>query len=100
MSFFNFSKNVPSKLDSTKCIGEEKPRCIINLLFLKKVGEPDRIRTCDPLIKSQLLYQLSYGPTCFCVLFQLKMVKFILKFYKELPKKNLLEEKIALSYKS
>ena len=27
-----------------------------------KIGEPDRIRTCDPLIKSQLLYQLSYGP--------------------------------------
>ena len=27
------------------------------------VGEPDRIRTCDLLIKSQLLYQLSYGPT-------------------------------------
>jgi hypothetical protein len=26
-------------------------------------GEPDRIRTCDQLIKSQLLYQLSYGPT-------------------------------------
>ena len=26
------------------------------------IGEPDRIRTCDPLIKSQLLYQLSYGP--------------------------------------
>lgn len=25
-------------------------------------GEPNRIRTCDPLIKSQLLYQLSYGP--------------------------------------
>ena len=25
-------------------------------------GEPDRIRTCDKLIKSQLLYQLSYGP--------------------------------------
>ena len=23
-------------------------------------GEPDRIRTCDPLIKSQLLYRLSY----------------------------------------
>lgn len=29
-----------------------------------KNGEPDRIRTCDPLIKSQLLYLLSYGPTC------------------------------------
>jgi hypothetical protein len=26
-------------------------------------GERDRIRTCDPLIKSQLLYQLSYAPT-------------------------------------
>ena len=25
-------------------------------------GEPDRDRTCDKLIKSQLLYQLSYGP--------------------------------------
>ena len=25
-------------------------------------GEPDRDRTCDPLIKSQMLYQLSYGP--------------------------------------
>ena len=27
------------------------------------VGEPGRIRTFDPLIKSQLLYHLSYGPT-------------------------------------
>ena len=26
------------------------------------VGEPGRIRTFDPLIKSQLLYHLSYGP--------------------------------------
>lgn len=24
-------------------------------------GLPDRIRTCDPMIKSHLLYQLSYG---------------------------------------
>src|SRR4030065_1015417 len=24
-------------------------------------GEPSRSRTCDPLIKSQMLYQLSYG---------------------------------------
>ncbi len=31
-------------------------------LTRKFSGEPDRIRTCDPLIKSQLLYQLSYGP--------------------------------------
>src|ERR1041384_3396159 len=25
-------------------------------------GEPSRTRTCDPLVKSQLLYQLSYRP--------------------------------------
>jgi hypothetical protein len=30
--------------------------------FCDICGEPDRIRTCDPLIKSQLLYQLSYRP--------------------------------------
>ena len=30
--------------------------------FLEILGEPDRDRTCDLLIKSQLLYQLSYGP--------------------------------------
>ncbi len=24
--------------------------------------EPSRARTCDPLVKSQLLYQLSYRP--------------------------------------
>ena len=27
------------------------------------IGEPDGIRTHDPLIKSQMLYQLSYGPS-------------------------------------
>jgi hypothetical protein len=25
--------------------------------------EPSRTRTCDPLVKSQLLYRLSYRPT-------------------------------------
>lgn len=25
-------------------------------------GEPSRTRTCDPLVKSQLLYRLSYRP--------------------------------------
>ena len=29
---------------------------------MEESGERDRIRTCDPLIKSQLLYQLSYAP--------------------------------------
>src|SRR5258708_9132136 len=31
--------------------------------LLRLNGEPSRARTCDPLIKSQLLYQLSYRPT-------------------------------------
>ena len=30
---------------------------------LGKSGEPSRTRTCAPLVKSQLLYQLSYRPT-------------------------------------
>ncbi len=30
-----------------------------NCIFEEISGEPCRIRTCDPLIKSQLLYQLS-----------------------------------------
>ena len=29
--------------------------------FIWKFGVPNRVRTCDLLIKSQLLYQLSYG---------------------------------------
>ena len=43
------------------------PDCIIQavdcLQCKKENGEPGRIRTFDPLIKSQLLYHLSYGPT-------------------------------------
>ena len=31
--------------------------------LLQISGEPSRTRTCDPLVKSQLLYQLSYRPT-------------------------------------
>ena len=34
----------------------------LSCLF-QKSGEPSRTRTCDPLVKSQLLYQLSYRPT-------------------------------------
>ena len=30
-------------------------------------GEPGRNRTCDPRIKSALLYQLSYGPHTFLI---------------------------------
>ena len=32
---------------------------------LQVSGEPSRTRTCDPLVKSQLLYRLSYRPTLF-----------------------------------
>ena len=32
-------------------------------LLVSGNGERDRIRTCDPVIKSHLLYQLSYAPT-------------------------------------
>ena len=36
--------------------------CVCKLLYLMKIfGEPARVRTVDLLIKSQLLYQLSYG---------------------------------------
>ena len=31
--------------------------------FLMNRYEPSRTRTCDPLVKSQLLYRLSYRPT-------------------------------------
>ena len=33
------------------------------------LGGRSRTRTCDPLIKSQLLYQLSYRPTAKCKLY-------------------------------
>ncbi len=36
-------------------------RAIRIYAFLYFVRDPGRNRTCDPLIKSQLLYQLSYG---------------------------------------
>ncbi len=32
-----------------------------SLIFLRFIGEPRRVRTFDLLIKSQLLYRLSYG---------------------------------------
>jgi hypothetical protein len=37
----------------------------IRVLTSKLFGEPGRNRTCDPRIKSALLYQLSYGPTIY-----------------------------------
>ena len=47
---------------------------------MRKSGERDRIRTCDPLIKSQLLYQLSYAPLNIMKLFDNSMrIKFYVK---------------------
>ena len=34
---------------------------VMTQLSTEKIGEPGRIRTFDRLIKSQMLYQLSYG---------------------------------------
>ena len=49
--------------------GHNKPPAIfmnggqfIYRLLVSGNGERDRIRTCDPVIKSHLLYQLSYAP--------------------------------------
>jgi hypothetical protein len=38
-------------------------RCIFRIVSVGCVGGRTRTRTLDPLIKSQLLYQLSYAPT-------------------------------------
>ena len=45
-------------------------------------------------------YQPLGQPASFCELFQLKMVKFNLKFYIKLVKNFILEEKITLRYKT
>ena len=36
---------------------------VVACKLLQISGEPSRTRTCDPLVKSQLLYRLSYRPT-------------------------------------
>ncbi len=42
--------------------GQGPPNAVV-MNFGEEFGGCDRDRTCDPLIKSQLLYQLSYAPT-------------------------------------
>ena len=39
----------------------------MRMVIASRNGEPGRNRTCDPRIKSALLYQLSYGPTSFLI---------------------------------
>ena len=43
-------------------LSEQRPRLSPGQAA-RDAGEPSWIRTSDLLIKSQLLYQLSYGPT-------------------------------------
>jgi hypothetical protein len=44
-------------------LSQKKNGKLFNLpQVIENNGEPSRARTCDPLIKSQLLYQLSYRP--------------------------------------
>ena len=50
---------LPSRLSQQK---KRQAPILWNLPLLNS-GEPSRARTCDPLIKSQLLYQLSYRPS-------------------------------------
>jgi hypothetical protein len=57
-------KNVNSKnYSETKKI---ERKLIPSNLFYLNPGRPGGTRTLDPLIKSQLLCQLSYGPDYFC----------------------------------
>lgn len=44
-------------------ISDKKQRVRPENLTRVLIGEPDGIRTHDPLIKSQMLYRLSYGPS-------------------------------------
>jgi hypothetical protein len=47
------------RLDGNYVATGELAVVVENSQLIEKYGEPCRIRTCDPLIKSQLLYQLS-----------------------------------------
>jgi len=45
-----------------KIVSTTKRQAFQPAVIIPNSGEPSRARTCDPLIKSQLLYQLSYRP--------------------------------------
>ena len=55
-------------------------------LWSEPSGEPGRNRTCDPRIKSALLYQLSYGPT-FSITYDLCYTTHFLTALHNAPKK-------------
>ena len=49
----------------------QEPKLFIIRHFCLMIGDPGGTRTHDPLIKSQLLYQLSYGVAI--VIFELRL---------------------------
>jgi hypothetical protein len=55
-------------------------------------GEPSRTRTCDPLVKSQLLYRLSYRP-----IYTLKSTQCVLFFNREELRRAFYRSMVALS---
>jgi hypothetical protein len=48
--------------DTNRRVFAAPAKGLIRVLFLEGFGGRTRARTWDPLIKSQLLYQLSYAP--------------------------------------
>ncbi len=51
-----------NKIYEPKILDKNQEVTLKNATSLQ-IGEPDGIRTHDPLIKSQMLYQLSYEPS-------------------------------------
>ena len=49
------------RVEETDC-GQQQNSSILLLILKELFGEPGGTRTRDPLIKSQMLYQLSYRP--------------------------------------
>ena len=58
LGFFRFKRHYDDEAPAKK-----RTRRAVFLPGSEMGGERDRIRTCDPVIKSHLLYQLSYAPT-------------------------------------
>ena len=54
-------KSVPQRVPAHFVPGRVWIHTNQQIEFIWKFGVPNRVRTCDLLIKSQLLYQLSYG---------------------------------------
>ncbi len=63
---FNFGSKVSFKASLAE---QKEKRCFLDIskffLLLKLNGDPRRTRTFDPMVKSHLLYRLSYRTTSF-----------------------------------